>query len=105
MKILLVSSSSGSRGGGEVFLLYLGRALAQRGHRVALWASNDSAMDELSNTFSSVGEVIRSRAHQPFTGTRALLGHFAIPRARRVAQEWRRYGADLVHINKQHLED
>ena len=31
LKILLVSSSSGSRGGGELYLLYLGRALAQRG--------------------------------------------------------------------------
>ncbi len=68
MKILLVSSSSGSRGGGEVFLLYLGRALAQRGHRVVLWASDDSGMDELSNSFTSVGEVIRSRAHQPAAG-------------------------------------
>jgi hypothetical protein len=33
MKILLASSSSGSRGGGELYLIYLGRALAQRGHQ------------------------------------------------------------------------
>ena len=105
MKILLASSSSGSRGGGEVFLLYLGRALAQRGHRVMLWASSDPRMDELSNTFSSIGEVIRSRVHTPTTGGRALAGAFDVWQAYRIAQEWRRTGAELIHINKQDLED
>ncbi|HEV7402497.1 MAG TPA: glycosyltransferase [Chthoniobacteraceae bacterium] len=106
MKILLVSSSSGSRGGGEVFLLYLGRALAQKGHRVVLWASDDSGMDELSNSFTSVGEVIRSRAHRPASGpVTALANHFALWREHRIAKEWRRSGADVIHINKQHLED
>ena len=52
MKILLASSSSGSRGGGELYLLYLGRALAQRGHAVPLWASAHPRMDELANSFS-----------------------------------------------------
>jgi glycosyltransferase involved in cell wall biosynthesis len=106
MKILLVSSSSGSRGGGEVFLLYLGRALAQKGHRVVLWASDDSAMDELSNSFTSVGEVIRSRAHQPSFGPLTALGsHFAVWSEYRIAKEWRRSGAEVIHINKQTLED
>jgi hypothetical protein len=37
MKILLASSSSGSRGGGELFLLYLGEAArALRTHADAL---------------------------------------------------------------------
>lgn len=106
MKILLVSSSSGSRGGGEVFLLYLGRALAQKGHRVVLWASDDPGMDELSNSFTSVGEVIRSRAHRPASGPVSTLGrHFAFWSEQRIAREWRRSGADVIHINKQHLED
>src|SRR5688500_16843185 len=60
MKILLVSSSSGSRGGGELYLLYLGRALAQRGHSLTLWASTHTRMDELANSFSGIGEVLRS---------------------------------------------
>ena len=37
MKILLASSSSGSRGGGELYLVYLGRALAQRGHAAGVY--------------------------------------------------------------------
>ena len=60
MKILLASSSSGSRGGGELYLVYLGRALAHRGHAVTLWASTNPRMDELANTFSGFGQVLRS---------------------------------------------
>jgi len=37
VKILLVSSGSGSRGGGEIFLDYLGKGLAERGHEVTMW--------------------------------------------------------------------
>ena len=48
MKILLASSSSGSRGGGELYLLYLGRALAERGHEAMLWASAHPRMNELA---------------------------------------------------------
>jgi len=37
MKILLVSSGSGSRGGGELFLKYLGEGLTERRHEVVMW--------------------------------------------------------------------
>jgi len=106
MKILLASSSSGSRGGGELYLVYLGRALAQRGHAVTLWASSHSRMDELANTFSSFAEVIRSRYVNTydFRG-RSLASHFNFLGACRIAREWRRAEVDLVHVNKQNLED
>ena len=58
MKILLVSTSSGSRGGGELSLLYLGRALKERGHEVMLFASLHDRMDELRFAFSPIGTVI-----------------------------------------------
>src|SRR5205809_5773405 len=60
MRILLASSSSGSRGGGELYLLYLGRALAARGHDVILWASSHSRMNELAASFAAFGKVQRS---------------------------------------------
>lgn len=106
MKILLASSSSGSRGGGELYLLYLGRALADRGHRVALWASQHPRMDELVASFGAIGEVHRS----PYSNTydraaRSLASWLDAASARRVAAEWTRIAPDVVHLNKQNLED
>src|SRR3954465_11921994 len=106
MKILLASSSSGSRGGGELFLVYLGRALAQRGHQVTLWASTHPRMDELSNTFVGFGEVVRSRYANTYDlRGRSLASYLNVLGARSIAGEWRRLGADVIHINKQNLED
>jgi glycosyltransferase involved in cell wall biosynthesis len=106
MKILLASSSSGSRGGGELYLIYLGRALAQRGHEVVLWASSHPRMDELAASFSAIGRVLRS----PYRNTydrlaRSLASRFDIWTAKRIAAEWRREGAEVIHLNKQNLED
>lgn len=106
MKIMLASSSSGSRGGGELYLVYLGRALRQRGHEVTLWASAHPRMDELANTFGSFGEVIRSSYQNTYDRPTRSLGAFLDCRtARRVAAEWRKSGVDFIHLNKQNLED
>ena len=106
MKILLASSSSGSHGDGELWLLHLGRALTQRGHKVALWASEHPRMDELANSFSGVGEVIRS----PYQNTydhrgRSISSYLNLPAVRHLAADWQRAKPDLVHLNKQNLED
>jgi glycosyltransferase involved in cell wall biosynthesis len=106
MKILLASSSSGSHGDGELWLLHLGRALVQRGHKVVLWASQHPRMDELANSFSGVGEVLRS----PYQNTydhrgRSISSYLNLPAVRHLAAEWQRAKPDLVHLNKQNLED
>ncbi|HEY2343309.1 MAG TPA: glycosyltransferase family 4 protein, partial [Chthoniobacteraceae bacterium] len=106
MKILLASTSSGSRGGGELYLVYLGRALAQRGHEVAFWASTHPRMDELAATFSSIGRVLRS----PYQNTydrlgRSLASRFDSRTAKRIAAEWSQAGMEVIHLNKQNLED
>ncbi len=100
MKILLASSSSGSHGDGELWLLHLGRALVQRGHRVVLWASQHPRMDELANSFSGVGEVLRS----PYQNTydhrgRSISSYLNLPAVRHLAAEWQRAKPDLVHLN------
>ena len=41
--MLLVSSGSGSRGGGEIFLEYLAKELTDRGHEVAVWIPDSRA--------------------------------------------------------------
>ena len=106
MTILLVSTSSGSRGGGELCLLYLGRALASRGHAVTLWASDHTRMDELANGFAAFGNVVRAQ----YTNTydrhgRSLASYFDCATARRVAAHWRALAPDVIHLNKQNLED
>jgi glycosyltransferase involved in cell wall biosynthesis len=106
VKILLVSSSSGSRGGGELYLLYLGRALAERGHTPMLWASNHSRMDELASAFSEFGRV--ERCEYPNTYDRRLrsIGAFVDSATSNGAlRSWERIGADVIHLNKQNLED
>jgi glycosyltransferase involved in cell wall biosynthesis len=106
MRILLVSSSSGSRGGGELFLLYLGRALAQRGHTAMLWASDHPRMDELANSFSAIGEVLRS----PYRNTydrrgRSISSYLNLRGVGQLARVWKKAAPDIIHINKQNLED
>jgi glycosyltransferase involved in cell wall biosynthesis len=106
MKVLLVSSSSGSRGGGEQYLLYLARALAERGHEPMLWVSNHTRMDELAQRFAKAGRVVRA----DYTNTydrpgRSLAGWLDGATARRVAAEWRALAPDIVHINTPNLED
>ena len=107
MKILLASSSSGSRGDGELSLLHLGRALAQRGHTVLLWASEHPRMDELANSFSGVGEVRRSPYQNTYDqrGRRLISSYLNLPAVRQLAADWQRAQPDFLHLNKQNLED
>lgn len=106
MKILLASSSSGSRGDGELWLLHLGRALVARGHKVMLWASEHPRMDELANSFSGVGEVLRSRYQNTYDHRgRSISSYLNLPAVRHLAAEWQRAKPDLLHLSKQNLED
>ncbi len=106
MKILLVSTSSGSRGGGELCLLYLGRALAARGHLVMLWTSRHPRMDELADRFAAHGEVVRAEYTNTYDRPARSLSSFLDHRtARRVGAEWRALAPDVIHLNKQNLED
>ena len=106
MKILIVSSSSGSRGGGELCLLYLGRALSERGHEVSLWMSTHPRMDELASLFAPIGPVIRAEYTNTYDyRTRSLAHLFTGAVAQRVSEQWRSFAPDVIHINKQNLED
>jgi len=106
VKILLVSTSSGSRGGGELCLLYLGRALAARGHQVTLWTSRHPRMDELAERFAAHGQVIRAAYTNTYDRpARSLSSFLDRGTARRVAAEWRTLAPDVIHLNKQNLED
>jgi glycosyltransferase involved in cell wall biosynthesis len=106
MKILLASSSSGSRGGGELYFLYLGRALAERGHSVSLWASSHPRMDELACSFATIGPVLRASYRNTYDRPgRSLASYLDFATPRRIAREWRAAQPDFIHVNKQNLED
>jgi glycosyltransferase involved in cell wall biosynthesis len=106
VRILLVSSSSGSRGGGELYLLYLGRALAERGHTPILWASKHSRMDELASGFASFGRVERCEYLNTYDRRlRSVRAFFDSRTAKQVLRSWESVRADFIHLNKQNLED
>jgi glycosyltransferase involved in cell wall biosynthesis len=106
MRILLVSSGSGSRGGGEIFLDYLGRGLAERGHEILTWMPEHSRMDELAAKMARFSRVIRA----PYDNTydhkaRSLATAFKWGASRRAARQWESLQPDVIHLNKQNLED
>ncbi|HEY0792718.1 MAG TPA: glycosyltransferase family 4 protein [Chthoniobacterales bacterium] len=106
MHILLVSSSSGSRGGGELFLLTLGQTLQSAGHDVTLWASAHPRMDELTQKFAGFGQVHRDAYKNTYDRRlRSFSDACDILSARRVAASWAGLQADVIHLNKQNLED
>ncbi|MDZ8052252.1 MAG: glycosyltransferase family 4 protein [Aulosira sp. ZfuVER01] len=105
MRILFVSSSSGSRGGGELYLIYLGQELAKRGHYVGLWCSQHPQMDELANTFGKFGEVLRLPYRNTYhRSLRCFSDVFSQSNAAYISQ-WQAFQPDILHFNKQNLED
>lgn len=106
MRIVLASSGSGSRGGGEIFLDYLGGGLAGRGHEVISWIPAHERMDELAAKCARFSRVIRARYRNTYDyRTRSLATCFTQGVSRDVAREWAALRPDVVHLNKQNLED
>lgn len=106
MRILLVSSGSGSRGGGEIFLDYLGRGLADRGHEVRMWIPAHPRMDELAGRCAPFALVTRGQYRNTYDHKmRSLTTSFNWGVSARIAREWEALTPDVIHLNKQNLED
>jgi glycosyltransferase involved in cell wall biosynthesis len=107
MRILLVSSSSGSRGGGEIFLLYLAKALLAAGHEPLLWCASHRRMDELAEQFKAIGQVYREPYKNSYLDRRLRLFSAAFDERtiRKLAGRFACIPCDLIHLNKQTLED
>ena len=106
MKVLLISSGSGSRGGGEIFLDYLGKGLADDGHEVMTWIPAHPRMDELAEKVSRFGQVIRADYRNMYDyRTRTLATAFNWRTSRKAARQWEKLKPDVIHLNKQNLED
>jgi glycosyltransferase involved in cell wall biosynthesis len=106
VKVLLVSSGSGSRGGGEIFLDYLGQGLVERGHEVTIWIPAHARMDELAEKVLRFSKVLRADYRNTYDyKTRSLATAFNRPTSDKIARQWETLKPDIIHINKQNLED
>jgi glycosyltransferase involved in cell wall biosynthesis len=106
VRILLVSSGSGSRGGGEIFLGYLGKELTERGHDVMVWIPRHPRMDELAEKCARFARVMRGEYLNTYDyPARSLSTCVNWGVSRRLAREWKALKPDVIHINKQNLED
>lgn len=106
LRILLASSSSGSKGGGELFLAFLGEELAARGHQVALWCSNHPRMDALAARCEAFAEVLRGTYVNTYDRRgRSVAALFDRRTPGEVAAQWSSWRPNVIHVNKQNLED
>lgn len=104
--ILLVSTSSGSRGGGELYLVSLANALAAQGRSVSCLLSTHPRMDELAGAFEPQVTVIRESFTNTYDRpTRFLREAYGWKSVRHAAGLLKLIAPDLVHLNKQNLED
>lgn len=68
--------------------------------------STHPRMDELAALFTPIGKVIRADYTNTYDYRARSLAHlFSGGVARRIAAEWRAIAPDVIHINKQNLED
>lgn len=107
MKIALISSGSGARGGGEIYLDVLAQGLAELGLEPLLLIPDTPAMDDLARRAAGNGTRIMRFAFSP-TYTRRLrnLGAWADRKQqRRLARLFAGLGVDLLHVNQQVAED
>lgn len=106
MRVLLVSSSSGSLGGGEQYLIQLGAGLVQLGHVVTTVMSQHSRMNDLEKACAAFGEVTRVEYCNTYDRTfRSGGAVLARPTIRRFAEFFQSSNTDIVHLNKQNIED
>jgi glycosyltransferase involved in cell wall biosynthesis len=106
LRIALVSSSSGSRGGGELYLCNLADGLSLAGVEIHSVLAEHARMDELAERLGQHGAVHRI----PYLNTydrrlRSIGAVWANRQIRRLCDFLARLPVDLIHLNKQNLED
>jgi glycosyltransferase involved in cell wall biosynthesis len=106
MKVLLVSSGSGSRGGGEIYLRFLAQGLRAANIDVVVLIPSDPAMDELAHTFDGIAHVMRAQWRPTYQRRfRNIAAASDITQIAQIAALFREVAPDVVHINQQVAED
>jgi glycosyltransferase involved in cell wall biosynthesis len=105
-RVLLVSSSSGSQGGGELYLEGLADGLTALGHAVESLLAAHPRMDALAAKLSRFGGVHRVDFPNTYDRrTRAVGSVLARRTISRIAARFADLRPDVLHLNKQNLED
>lgn len=105
-RVLLVSSSSGSQGGGELYLEGLAEGLTAIGHPVACLLAAHPRMDGLSVRLARFGQVHRADFPNTYDRrTRAVGSVLGLRTIARLAKLFAALRPDVIHLNKQNLED
>jgi glycosyltransferase involved in cell wall biosynthesis len=107
MKVALISTSSGSHGGGEFYLRELALGLTALGHNTTIWFSCHDQMQTLADSCQSRGlKVQRFRYRNTYhRRCRSFGAALDLPFQRNFSQQLEGSGADILHINQQCLED
>ena len=106
MKVLLISSNSGSRGGGEIYLRYLAQGLSGAGCEVHALLAADARMDELADGLGGSATVHRLPLTNTFRRATRSLGAVIDGKQRRCVRGFiGRLAPDVVHVNQQVAED
>ena len=105
MKVLFISTSSGSRGGGELYILKLGEKLQSLGHKVYLACSDHIRMEELAKNFSAYGDVLRFRYKNTYDHNIKSLSYlfkttYSFPELESFCEAIK---PDVIHLNKQNM--
>ncbi len=102
----LVSSSSGSRGGGELYLVGLANGLAALGNEVLSVLSDHVRMDEVAALLGAFGPVHRIPYQNTYDRRLRCVGAVLARRdIARITGELAALDPDVIHVNKQNLED
>jgi glycosyltransferase involved in cell wall biosynthesis len=106
VRVALISSGSGSRGGGEIYLRFLADGLVQCGCEVHALIPAAARMDELAHSLTPVARVTRL----PMTATyerrlRNIGAFFDAEQQIRVARALQDVVPDVIHVNQQVAED
>lgn len=105
-RVLLVSSSSGSQGGGELYLEGLAAGLVALGHEVESHLAAHPRMDALAARLAPFGRVCRADFTNTYDRrTRAVGSVLARRTIARLAKQLTDFRPDVLHLNKQNLED
>lgn len=106
MNIMLATASSGSRGGGELYLLALAEGLMELGQEVSIAMSDHTGMDELAELARKICPVHRTEILNTYhRKTRSLGAIWDTGRQKQFREFVQIHQPDLLHINKQNLED
>lgn len=105
--ILLISSNSSGRGGGERYLTYLAKGLIEIGYSVDILLSNKDYMDVWDRDLTAIGATIhrkdlRGLSDRPLRFLQAIFDRRQISN---ISDKCREISPDAILVNRQYDED